>query len=242
MTDKASTARRKKIRDSETQSVIDYLTRHPAFFKDHPSVLLRLEIPHHTGPATSLVEYQSRQLRDRNARLERKLDELVNIARENEALMERVHRMTLKVMDTEGLESLVDQVDGLLREDFGADRVRILIFDDTLPALENDSVQFLPPDDPGLKPFAAFRREAKPLCGRLRPDQLDVLFGDDAERIRSAAVMPLDDAVHIGALGLGSFEPDRFHPGMGTVFLKLMGQILGRSLNQYAGGQARRRA
>ncbi len=120
--------------------------------------------------------------------------------------------------------------------------MRILVFGETRPKLETPSVLYLDPEDKQLAPFADFRREARPLCGRLRQDKLAVLFGNDAERIRSAALLPLDEECRTGVLGIGSYEEDRFHPGMGTVFLKLMGQVLGRSLTQHLARPERRRA
>lgn len=238
----ASARNRRKPAEPDADSVAGYLARHPDFFLQHPELLDSLEIPHQTGGAASLVEYQVARLRDRNAQLDRKLKDLVAIARENEALMERVHRLTLKVMDAGDLPTLVDHVETLLREDFQANAVRILVFGETDPRLKTPSVLYLSPDDSQLAPFADFRREASPLCGRLRQEKLAVLFGEQAEKIRSAALLPLDEECRIGVLGIGSFEEDRFHPGMGTVFLKLMGQVLGRSLSQHLASPERRRA
>lgn len=238
----ASARNRQKPAEPDADSVAGYLARHTDFFRHHPELLETLEVPHESGAATSLVEYQVVLLRERNAQLDRKLKELVAIARENEALMERVHRLTLKVMDADDLPTLVGHVETLLREDFQADAVRILVFGETDPKLEAPSVLNLAPDDPQLAPFGEFLRDASPLCGRLRQEKLAVLFGDQAERIQSAALLPLDEECRTGVLGIGSFEEDRFHPGMGTVFLKLMGQVLGLSLSQHLARPERRRA
>lgn len=238
----ASARNRRKKAEPDADSVAGYLARHTDFFKHYPELLESLELPHQTGAATSLVEYQVAQLRERNAQLDRKLKDLVAIARENEALMERVHRLTLKVMDADDLSTLVDHVETLLREDFQADAVRILVFGETDPRLDTPSVLYLSPDDSQLTAFGEFLREARPLCGRLRQEKLSVLFGEQAEKIRSAALLPLDEECRTGVLGIGSFEEDRFHPGMGTVFLKLMGQVLGRSLGQHLARPERRRA
>lgn len=233
---------RQNAPEPDAESVAGYLARYPDFFQSHPELLESLEIPHESGAATSMVEYQVTRLRERNAQLDRKLKELVAIARENEALMERIHRLTLKVMDAGDLATLVDNVETLLREDFQAEAVCILVFGETDPKLESPSVMNLAPDDPQLAPFGDFLSEARPLCGRLRHEKLAVLFGDKADRIKSAALLPLDEECRTGVLGIGSFEEDRFHPGMGTVFLKLMGQVLGRSLSQHLAHPERRRA
>lgn len=226
----------------DDKAVAEYLARDPGFFRKHPELLENLEVPHRTGEAVSLVEYQVTLLRERNTQIDRKLKDLVAIARENEALMERVHRLTLRIMDAGDLPTLVEHVETLLRDDFQASAIRILVFGRTEPALSRPTVLHMDPDDQRLAPFADFFRDATPLCGRLRPEKLTVLFGGDAESIRSAALLPLDEACRVGVLGIGSQEEDRFHPGMGTVFLKLMGQVLGRSLSQHLAAPARRRA
>lgn len=232
--------RRKATVNEDT--VAEYLTRHSDFFQNHPELLEQLEVPHQIGNATSLVEYQVSLLRERNIQLNRKLKDLVSIARENEALMERVHRLTLRIMDADDLPTLIKHVETLLRDDFQADTVRILVFGETEPKLSNPSVMHLEADDQRLAPFKEFLREATPLCGRLRAEKLAVLFGEDAGNIRSAALLPLDETCRVGVLGIGSYEENRFHPGMGTVFLKLMGQVLGRSLSQHLPAPQRRRA
>jgi len=243
MSDSESSKRKKSAAARPgSDDVAEFLTNHPEFLAQHPDVLELMEVPHDAAGAASLLEYQVSLLRERNAQLSRKLKDLVAIARENEALMERVHRLTLSVMDAGDLPTLVEHVETLLRDDFQADAVRILVFGQTEPALDSASVLHLEPDDARLSPFKEFFQNAQPLCGRLRSEKLEVLFDEDAGKIRSAALLPLDEECRVGVLGIGSYQEDRFHPGMGTVFLKLMGQVLGRSLSQHLTRPARRRA
>lgn len=239
----AAHGKHKRTAELDDGRVAEYLARHPDFLTHHPDLIEQLEVPHQPGgEATSLVEYQVSLLRERNAQLNRKLKDLVSIARENEALMERVHRLTLRIMDAGDLDTLIGHVRQLLRDDFQADAVCILVLGRTNPAPDSPEVKHMDPEDPRLAPFADFFRDATPLCGRLRPEKLAVLFGEAADDIRSAALLPLDEACRVGVLGIGSHVEDRFHPGMGTVFLKLMGQVLGRSLSQHLPAPARRRA
>ena len=67
--------------------VVAYLRSHPDFFERHTPLLLRLKLPHETGPATiSLVERQVAMLRQRSSELERQLKNFLSVAKANEAL------------------------------------------------------------------------------------------------------------------------------------------------------------
>ena len=75
------------------------------------------------------------------------------------------------------------------------------------------------PDAPELEHFESFYKNCKPQCGRFKQEQLAYLFGDQAPAVGSAAVIPLGANGGIGLLAIGSQEANRFHPGMGTLFL-----------------------
>ena len=100
--------------------------------------------------------------------------------------------------------------------------------DPRLPAAE--WVQIVPADDVALRPFAEFLQAGEPLCGRLQPEKLDLLFGARATDIQSAALLPLNGR---GMLAIGSNDANRFYPGMGTLFLRLMSEALQAALARY---------
>jgi uncharacterized protein YigA (DUF484 family) len=53
------------------------------------------------------------------------------------------------------------------------------------------------------------------------------LFGAEGSLIRSVAMMRLGDN---GMLAIGSHDPDRFQPGMGTLFLKMISATITAAL------------
>ena len=77
---------------------------------DYPDIFSQLAIPHQTGGATSLVERQLRLLRDENQQLKAKIDELVSIARDNEELNQRFHRLALELMNADQLHDVLAMV------------------------------------------------------------------------------------------------------------------------------------
>ena len=79
--------------------------------------------------------------------------------------------------------------------------------------------------------FAEFLARGEPLCGRLQPEKLEFLFGKLAGEVKSTVLMPI---VGLGMLAIGSHDTDRFHPGMGTVFLKLIAEAIDASVARFA--------
>lgn len=215
--------------DIKPTTVASYLRRHPDFLIEYPDLANELVLPSTNGPAASLAVHQLRGLREKNALLETRLAELSGIAGENETLMRRVHSLMLALLSAGGIEETVRHVVRRLTEDFQSERIRLVFFGD-LAGL---------PDEPwllregrgaaGLPEFASFLEHGDPVAGRLAPDKLHRLFGDSAPDVRSAALMRIGpDAL----LAIGSADADRFHPGMGTLFLDMISTTVGSAIER----------
>src|SRR5215470_10741884 len=104
--------------DAEEESIAGYLQRNPEFFERHQGVLARLKLPHaRGGAAISLVERQIEVLREKQAALEGKLAELVRVARANDAISERLHRFTRRLLRAVPQQAIA-RIEAGLREDF----------------------------------------------------------------------------------------------------------------------------
>ncbi|MFC5489346.1 DUF484 family protein [Dokdonella soli] len=219
------------VKDGLTaMEVASYLRRHPEFLNEFPDIALALVLPREQGSAASLASYQLDVLRDKNRDLGRRLHELIEIAHENETLMVRVHTLTLALMRAKTLPETASSVAAALTEDFNTDLVRLVLFraDPDLPAAE-----WLIAEPSGAAAFPAFTeffKRAEPLCGRLQQDKLDTLFGAKAVEVHSAVLLPIGS---VGMLAVGSHDANRFHPGMGTVFLKLIGEAVSTALARF---------
>ena len=138
-------------------AISDYLKSHPDFFERHPLILLGLKLPHRTGgTAVSLVERQVSMLRQRNAQLERQFKDLVAVAKTNDALVEKIHQLGLKLMRARDLPARLEGLETGLREDFGAERAVLVLFNDKAPpaAQREGFVRRLSAEDADVKPFA----------------------------------------------------------------------------------------
>ncbi|MEN8107789.1 MAG: DUF484 family protein [Pseudomonadota bacterium] len=210
----------------DEKTVADFLRDNPEFFQNNASLLATLQIPHGCGGAVSLVEHQVRVLRDQNRQLKRKLMDLVHVARDNNRLNERMHQLTLGLIGCRPLEALLDTLREHLQGEFKADTVTIRLAGLAEARARECAIDIFDRDAPELKHFEAFFKSSRPQCGRFKPEQLAYVFGDQAQAVESAALIPLGKHGATGLLGIGSQEGNRFHPGMGTLFLTHLGELL----------------
>ena len=111
------------------KSVADYLQAHPDFFERHQSLLTTLRIPHRPGAAVSLVERQVSSLRQKNLQLERKLRDLVDVARSNDDLADKIHSLATRLLAAGSRAQAVDVAEELLRSSFNADQPVLVLFE-----------------------------------------------------------------------------------------------------------------
>lgn len=220
---------------ADEESVASYLQLNPDFFERHQQLLTRLRLPHmRTGSTISLVERQVEVLREKQADLENKLADFVRVARANDALSERIHRFTRRLLRTAGSrEAALTQLEASLREDFDAFQSVLVLtrpFALGLEAGKGRFLQVVAPDDPNLRSFENLFASGKPRCGQIRDTQRSFLFGTDAGEVGSVALVPLGERGAMGLLALGSNDRDRFHPGMSTEFLARMAELIGDAL------------
>jgi hypothetical protein len=211
--------------------VAAWLRRHPRFLQQFPDLALTLVVPRDEGPASSLASYQLEVLRDKNRELSRRLQELFANAQENERLAVRTHQLTLALMRQRGAADTLRAMAASLAEDFQGDLVRIVLFAPVAGLEGADWLQVVPADDPRLATFHDALAAGEPICGRLHPDKHALLYGARADDVQSTALLPLPG---VGLLAVGSRDPNRFFPGMGTLFLRMMGEALAVALQRGA--------
>ena len=231
-----------EARTSLKEVVASYLRKHPDFLQEFPDVLASLRLSHASGAAVSLIERQVEQLRAGNEDLNRQLSRLVQVAAENERLMSRLHRLTLELMTSESQREFFGRLSDSLLNDFKADIVQICLFDHATAAAAGEQVRALSEDDPALEPFRAHLEKDRTVCGRLGESKLEFLFGDKARWVQSTALVPLGKQGADGMLAIGSSDPARFYPGMGTLFLDLLAEVISTRLAHQEPAARRRSA
>ncbi len=201
------------------QAVVDYLKDHPDFFERHPGLLSSLDLAHQSNGTSSLIERQVKTLRDEASRYKQQLDTLMAVARENEEINQRLHDLTLTLIDTIDFDEAINALQDKLHDDFKAEGVEFHLFS-----------HYDEEAHPDLDGFKDFLEIGKPWCGQLDPEKRTYLFGPQAEDIQSTAMIPIEGEGVLGVLAIGSSDIDRFHPDKGTEYLTRLGDIISKTL------------
>lgn len=221
------------------REIVRYLRDNPDFFERHLDLLADMLLPHQPQGAVSLIERQVSVLRDQKQELKHRLQQLTDYARQNEDLSTRLNKLILDLLDADDFDSLLALIQERLKTDFEADAVVIRLFNISgAPALKAHP-DIMDWSEPALGAFEKVIDGRKPVCGSLKPGQLDALFNDYAEVVRSAALIPLVESESskqcVGLLAIGSQDPQRFRANMGTLFLSHLSHVLTRILKLQLG-------
>ncbi|MDD2699862.1 MAG: DUF484 family protein [Sideroxydans sp.] len=198
----------------KSDDVANYLTEHPEFFEQHLQLLTEINLPHpHGGRTVSLAERQLVALREKEKALERKLRELLEFAKENDALQLKVHQFNCALFGPHDRSTLQSLVAHNLNEIFAVPHVALHLWKDEPPSAE----------------VLAFADEqTTPVCTHHAVADTQSWFGESGNHLRSFAYLPLRaNEQTIGLLVLGSEDKERFYPEMGTMFLQRIAETLG---------------
>ena len=205
-----------------------YLKDNPNFFEEFADVIAEIFVPHpHGGHAIPIAERQIVTLREKNAELEGKLRELMRFGADNDQISEKLHRSTLALIAAPDLETTLQVLYQSLNEDFGIPHVASRLWGKV-------------PEQSYLPELAATSRELRdyadalgaPYCGPSAPFESRDWF-DDGDAMQSFAFLPLRTAYTFGLLGLGDENAERFHPGMGTMYLTRLAELASVSTSRY---------
>lgn len=213
------------------EQVAAFLRQNPEFFQQRSDLLELMRLPDPRGPAVSLLERQAAILRERNQELRQRLNGLIEVARENDQLFEHTQRLTLALLEAHSTDKLLRQLLRHLEDDFRSDAIALLLHDRETKLLGDvrKQVRFVDPEDLP-RPLTPLLRTGNAVCGVLRTEELQALFQEHAEQIRSAAVVPLEYQGRLGVLAIGSRDAMHFRSTMGTLFITHIGEVLSRRL------------
>jgi uncharacterized protein YigA (DUF484 family) len=208
------------------------------YLQDHPEVLRGVRRPAGAAlhpasarrAAISITERQILTLREKAKLLEGKLGELIRFGEENDAIGEKVHRLCLSLLLAESFELVNHVVYTHLQDDFAVPHVRLRIWNSIL---KRESDEFIDASEE-LRFFAADLRQ--PYCGPAQFPEILEWFGESAAHLASLALIPLRrDAQVFGMLALGSEDPQRFFPEMGTMYVERIGDLVGAAVLKQIG-------
>ena len=215
--------------DSELSDdlIVAYLRADPDFFQRHPNLLSELNLPHDSGQAVSLIERQVAILRERNMQMRRRMNELLQAAKDNDELFAKTRTLTLELLNVHNWHELNEILATYMLADFQADFVCCHLMN--LPVYLDHLTSH--DDDP---PYGRFVGNI-PLCTPLRAEELTALFPVEVHQQDGSAVLaPLQWETGEGCLAIGSRHPNHFTSDMDTLFVTYIGEVLSRVIQRLA--------
>lgn len=204
-----------------------FLRSQPDFFVDRPELLADITVPHpFSGQAISLGERQVLALRDKSRGLEIKLREFIQFAEENDAIGDKLHKLSLALMRARTLEAVLQSFYLDLSESFAVPHTVVRIWADNAPDLPE---------------FASVSEDIRvlvegltlPQCGTDVPEEVRAWFGELGAHQKSFALAPLREGNLTGLMVLASEDARRFYPEMGTLYLNWLAELAGAACARY---------
>ncbi|MEO0368519.1 MAG: DUF484 family protein [Pseudomonadota bacterium] len=203
---------------TEFDLIAEFLAKHPTIFQQRPDLLDLIQLQDARG-TSSLLERQVARLQDQIAHLHALRDELVDIARDNERILIRLDRVLAKLLTYRHMSEFLVDFPRVLRDTFAIDEV----------SFKTSALVSGKPSEKLAYKEAVRRVGAKSaICDDRLPSQILNLFF--AVQPASAALVPVLDASQseiIGVLALGSGDPQRFAPELGSAHLDRVGVLTG---------------
>lgn len=216
----------RKPKALNASDVAAFLTANPTFLNDHPELIEVLAPPSQkeADGVLDMQEFMIGRLQAELSTLRSRQNELLSASRVNLSSQERIHAAVLAVIEARTLED----IGRIVAEDYRSIldvSTSTLCFEEAGQSRSRNIVSLTP----GTIAEIVGDRQIL-LRHDISGDER--LYGEDAAKVRSDALVHLDvgkDGPN-GLLALGSYEPDRFHPGQGTELLGFMARAITGSL------------
>ncbi|MBE9608882.1 DUF484 family protein [Chitinilyticum piscinae] len=215
----------------QEQDMLDWLRQHPEFFDHFAHEIADIYVAHsHGGQAVSLTERQLQTLRERNRALEGKLHELLAFGEENDQISDKLHRLSVDLMQARDLPGIIGTLEFHLQQRFAVPQVAMRLW---LPEVDSNLREFAPVGDAVHK---LAQNLVSPYCGPYATDEVRGWFADEAGTLQSFAQFALKTAGEpFGILVMASEDPQRFYPDMGTLYLQRLSELVSAAIRRVSG-------
>jgi uncharacterized protein YigA (DUF484 family) len=211
-----------------SEEVAQYLKQHPEFFEEFADVVAEIAIPHpHGGRAIPISERQILSLREKGRRLEAKLGELIRFGEQNDAISEKLHRLTIAVIGASSLKAMLHALEFNLREDFAVPHVAVRLW------TASGAATAVQRSDTSAEARTFAESLTGPYCSAHVMLDTGTWFGEAAVHLKSFAYVPLRRQQAFGLLALASEDAQRFYPEMGTLYLRRLGEVVATAIARY---------
>ncbi len=214
----------------KADDVAAWLKANPDFFITHSDVFSTMRVPHPEGDhAISMVERQLISLRERNAKLEKQLSELIGFGQHNDSLIEKLHRLTLALLRADDAEMTLAVIHESLRSDFAMQFSATRWWGEPISLHPLEEANLCSSE---LKSYVAGLD--RPYVGPNAAHESRSWLGANGSEAQSFAYVPLLDGGVSGVLMLASGDADRFTPDMATDVLTRLAHLTSAALGRFA--------
>ena len=215
----------KEPADSLTASEVeDYLKQYPNFFRSRDTLLEALSLTGDSGNTVSLVERQVDGLREQNAAITERLDELISVAERNNEVFNKCRSLVLSLISSSDSDSFFSALEQSFKREFNSTTYSLIIFGKE-PRHINHFASIVS-EASAADYVGTLMRAKEPVLGVLRPPEQDFLFRHASDKIESAAVLAVRAKNLNALLAIGSESPTYFESGLGTLFIGFVADAL----------------
>lgn len=212
--------------------VIDYLGRNPNFFLDNPTLLSKLNLPHINGRnISSLIEYQVDHLRKNEQLLKTQIASLTENQEQSDRLAEAAYKQSFALMNATSIESLYDTLYLFLQREYQCGHLMIFFFAEKRPYKDYRNLRFKPIHSKLRYLFSGLYNVNKPLCDSLPSEYIDLLFGEESNKIKSTVSLPINNDEPLGLFILGSQEYNAYRQGFSITLLNHLKNVFVKQCN-----------
>ena len=216
-------------------AIVQYLQQHNDFFQGKDELIEELTLTHPAGEAVSLIERQVDILRKKNTQINKQLNDLFSIAKENENSTHKMHQLILSLLSCHHFHEVASLLQSRLVSDFAVDSVLLKLFSAENLVLDSNSMICIDEQSAEAKILKKLIYKREPVCGFFKQLDNDELQTKQQFDISSMAVMPLftDKNNCFGVLILGSEDKLHFRPESGTLLLKNLAEVVSYTLIKF---------
>lgn len=211
----------------QANDVAQWLRDNPEFFDQYADELAQIYVPHsHRGQAISLAERQLLTLREKNRALELRLGDLLQFGEENDHISEKLHQLSVSLMQADDLASMIGTLEYHLQHRFGVPHIALRLW------LDSDcNLREFTPVSEAVQKLA--QNLVSPYCGPYVTDEVSSWFDTDGSTLKSFAQFALRTGNEpFGVLVMASPDSERFYPDMGTLYLQRLSDLVSASIRR----------
>lgn len=217
-----------------SEDVLAYLREHPDFLQQHPVALENQLLDHECGGATSLVERQVKQLRQRIQDYAGKLSELLQAARRNDVQFEKTKRLVTELSGCSSLHDTTAALEHAFIKEFHAHAVRLVLLQDNDE--QHPSLVIAKPDTEQFELLSIMAEKPWAYCRQVQGAPLADLFAGTEESMQSCAILPVHrDEQAIAIIVVASSAADHYTEELDTLFLNHVAAVSSRVLGRICG-------